>query len=115
MRTNMIHGESLEFNALIKRLKELRSRFRSKVFEIELKNRAKDFNLTAEKLTYLIEIATKQVTFPFKPSENGAAKIPVTTYSDPFNPAGENNHPDTFYIHFRMEEDVLLFIAVTKE
>jgi hypothetical protein len=114
MRQNMIFGEALEFNQLIKRLKELRLRFRAKsvLNSGEIKEKIAELKIDTYKLAWLIETASAQIKFPFEPSDGTTAIIPVTTPIDIYQPAGENNKIETFYLHFKVEDENIIFVSI---
>ncbi|MCK9404094.1 MAG: hypothetical protein M0Q26_11910 [Chitinophagaceae bacterium] len=60
-----------------------------------------ELKITPEKLSRLVAAAKARM----KPATKTGhfAKIAVTTYSDPYKPAGENNKSETFYVYFKIE------------
>lgn len=114
MKENMIFGEALEFNQLIKRLKELRLRFRAKsvLTSKEIKEKIAELKIDAYKLAWLIETASSQIKFPFEPSDGTTAVIPVTIPIDIYQPAGENNKIETFYLHFKVVDEKIIFVSI---
>lgn len=72
-----------------------------------------DLKIAPEKLSMLIAAAKAQMKPATKTGHT--AKIAVTTYSDPFKPAGENNKSETFYVYFKMTNGDPVFDHIDTE
>lgn len=113
MQEQMIYGETVEFDLLIKRLEELQDRFRMKYFTPEEKEERFKLKIAPKKLDMLIERARAKIKFPFEPTDGAFATIPVTTLTDVYKPVGEDNKTETFYLRFRMENGYPVFTSVS--
>ncbi len=113
MQEQMIYGETVDFELLVKFLKELQGRFKTKYFTDVAREKVAELKIGPEKLSTLILQAREKIETQFKTQDGAIATIPVTTITDIYKPAGENNKSETFYVKFRIEKRIAVFISVS--
>jgi len=113
MQEQMIYGESVDFELLIKFLQELQGRFHTKYLTEEAKMKVLELNIGAEKLSKVILDARKKIKPDILNQDGTIATVPVTTITDIYKLAGENNKSETFYVNFRIEKSIAVFISVS--
>lgn len=113
MQEQMIYGETVDFELLIKFLQELQGRFRTKYFTDVAREKVAELKIGPEKLSILILKAREKIETKFKTEDGAIVTIPVTTITDIYKPAGENNKSENFYLQFKIEKGEAVFISIT--
>jgi len=101
MQSEMIYGDSLEFNMLIEKLKILRGRFRLIREHKTLEKILEDAEI------YIINNP------PLYNDEGAKVTVPISYISDPFLPPGPNNENRNYQIDFIRKDDNWVFEDLT--